>query len=232
MRDWEGILTPEDRALYERKLYGARQGFGAHPAVMVVDVTRSFIGSRPMPILEAVNEYPTSCGEIGWAALPKIRTLLDAARGAGVPVVYTRPDDGLRPFAAGTTKRENPEYDRPEDPRAQEIPDLIAPQPGDLVIEKAKASAFFCTPLEVCLRHMAVDSLIVAGTTTSGCVRASVVDGHSLGFTSFVVEECCFDRFEISHLVSLFDLNAKYATVITLAEARDYLAEVAPAPRP
>lgn len=75
------------------------------------------------------------------------------------------------------------------------------------------------------LRHMGVDSLIVAGTTTSGCVRASVVDGHSYGFTMFVVEDCCFDRFEASHRASLFDLNAKYATVIGLAEAADYLDE-------
>ena len=74
---------------------------------------------------------------------------------------------------------------------------------------------------------MGVDSLIVAGTTTSGCVRASVVDGHSLGFTMFVVEECCFDRFDISHWASLFDLNAKYATVLSLPEATDYLDEMA-----
>lgn len=226
MREWEAILTPADRALYERRTYGARQAFGEHPAVLVVDVTRSFIGSRPMPILEAVNEYPTSCGDIGWAALPRIKTLIDAARGSQVPVIYTRPDDSLRPFAAGTTKRENPEYERPDDPLAQEIPGIIAPLPGDLVIDKAKASGFFCTPLEVCLRNMGVDSLIVAGTTTSGCVRASVVDGHSLGLTMFVVDDCCFDRFEISHLASLFDLNAKYATVITLPEATDYLSEM------
>ena len=229
MRAWEEILNPEDRALYQKGFYGARQGFKSHPALMVVDVTRSFIGSRPMPILEAVHEYATSCGEIGWAALPKIRTLLDAARGTGVPIIYTRPDDSLRPFASATTKIENPENQRPMDPLAQEIPEIIAPRPGDLVIDKSKASGFFCTPLEVCLRNMGVDSLIVAGTTTSGCVGVSVVDGHSLGFTMFVVDECCFDRFEISHLASLFDLNAKYATVFSLAEATDYLAEVAPA---
>jgi maleamate amidohydrolase len=126
---------------------------------------------------------------------------------------------------------ENPESQRTPDPRAGDIPEPIAPQPQDLVISKPKASAFFSTPLELCLHNMGIDSLIVAGTTTSGCVRASVVDGHSLGFTCFVVEECCFDRFEISHLASLFDLNAKYATVVPLVEATDYLSEMPRAER-
>jgi nicotinamidase-related amidase len=73
---------------------------------------------------------------------------------------------------------------------------------------------------------MGVDSLIVAGTTTSGCVRASVVDAHSHGFTVFVVEQCCFDRFESAHRANLFDMNAKYATVIGLPQAIDYLDEL------
>src|SRR5205823_10695479 len=118
--------------------------------------------------------------------LPRIRTLLDAGRRAGVPIIYTRSDDSLRSFASSTTKIENPEAQRTPDAHAQDIPEIIAPQPNDLIIDKTKASGFFCTPLEVCLRNMGVDSLIVAGTTTSGCVRASVVDGHSLGFTMFV----------------------------------------------
>ncbi len=225
MRDWETQLTEADRALNERRIYGARQQFRQRPALLVIDVVRSFVGSRRMPILEAIEEYPTSCGERGWDALPAIRALLDAGRRAGVPIVYTRGADFLRPFAASTTKRENPEAQYTDD-HAQDFPELTAPQDGDLIIDKAKASAFFGTPLETCLRHMGVDSLIVAGTTTSGCVRASVVDAHSHGFTCFVVEECVFDRFESAHRANLFDMNAKYATVITLPEAIDYLDEL------
>jgi maleamate amidohydrolase len=225
MRDWETQLTEADRELYERRTYGARQAFRARPALLIVDVTRSFVGSHRMPLLEAIEEYPTSCGERGWDALPHIRTLLEAGRRASVPVVFTRAADFLRPFAASTTKSENPEAAY-TDEHAQDFPELTAPLPNELVIDKAKASAFFGTPLEVCLRHMGVDSLIVAGTTTSGCVRASVVDGHSFGFTMFVVEEGCFDRFESAHRANLFDMNAKYATVISLTEAVDYLDEV------
>ena len=225
MHDWETQLTPADQTLYARGLYGARQQFRVHPAILVVDVTRSFVGSRRMPLLEAVEEYPTSCGERGWDALPGIRSLIDAGRRAKTPIIYSRGADFLRPFAASTTKSENPEAQY-VDEHAQDFPELIAPQSNDLVLDKAKASVFFGTPLEVCLRNMGVDSLIVAGTTTSGCVRATVVDGHSYGFTMFVVEECCFDRFESSHRASLFDLNAKYATVISLPEATDYLDEM------
>lgn len=87
------------------------------------------------------------------------------------------------------------------------------------MIKKTKASGFFGTPLLSALRHLKCDSLLVAGTTTSGCVRASVVDAISYDFPCFVVEECVFDRFELSHLVNLWDMNAKYADVITLQEA-------------
>src|SRR5213593_2490829 len=142
MREWEGILTPADRELYQTGLYGARQRFRSHPALLIVDVTRSFVGSRPMPILEAVQEYATSCGERGWEALPRIRTLLDAGRRAGVPIIYTRPDDSLRSFASSTTKIENPEAQRTYDDHAQDIPEIIAPRPNDLVIDKTKASGF------------------------------------------------------------------------------------------
>src|SRR5438876_1174797 len=98
MRDWETQLTEADLQLYERRLYGASQEFSTHPAILVIDVTRAFVGSRRMPILEAIEEYPTSCGERGWDALPGIRALIDAGRQAGVPVIYTRAADFLRPF--------------------------------------------------------------------------------------------------------------------------------------
>src|SRR5581483_12294238 len=99
MHDWETQLTEADRELYARKLYGSRQQFRSHPALLVVDVVRSFVGSRRMPLLEAVEEYPTSCGERGWDALPRIRDLLDSARRAHIPIIYTRAADFLRPFA-------------------------------------------------------------------------------------------------------------------------------------
>jgi nicotinamidase-related amidase len=112
------------------------------------------------------------------------------------------------------------------DPKAEEIPEPIAPLPSELVIRKIKASAFFETPLLTYLQYMGIDSLLITGATTSGCVRASVVDAISYGFRCFVVEECVFDRFELSHLVNLFDMNTKYADVISLEEALKYIAKL------
>ena len=94
----------------------------------------------------------------------------------------------------------------------------IAPQPRELVIRKHKPSAFFGTPLASFLVQLGVDSLLLAGTTTSGCVRATAVDAFSQNYRVAVVEEGCFDRGQASHALSLFDLHAKYADVVSLAE--------------
>ena len=95
----------------------------------------------------------------------------------------------------------------------------ISPQPQDIVIRKNKPSAFFGSPLAGYLVDLQADSIIVCGTTTSGCVRATVIDGFSYNFRMSVVEECTFDRGEVSHAMNLFDLNCKYADVIPTDEA-------------
>jgi nicotinamidase-related amidase len=93
-----------------------------------------------------------------------------------------------------------------------------APQPGDVVITKQRASGFFGTPLTAHLTQLGIDTIIIIGESTSGCVRASTVDGYSNGYHMVMVEECCFDRSEISHKVNLFDLHHKYADVMKVDE--------------
>jgi maleamate amidohydrolase len=102
----------------------------------------------------------------------------------------------------------------------------IAPRDGDIVIRKDKPSVFFGTPLMSYLHELQVDTLLVAGTTTSGCVRATVVDAFSYNFKVVVVEECVFDRGQASHKVNLFDMQAKYADVVPLEAALGYLDEL------
>ena len=97
------------------------------------------------------------------------------------------------------------------------------PEPGDLIIFKERPSAFFGTPLIAHLRHLDVDGLLVCGQSTSGCVRATVVDGYSYGFHTVVVEECCFDRSLLSHKVNLFDRHHKYADVMHLEDVERHL---------
>lgn len=233
MRPWEKIMPAADRALYQKLKYGARQARGVKPALIIIDVTRGFVGSRSMPVMEAVDEYSASCGEAAWVALDSIKKLLAACRDKHIPPIFTANDAVTLQFCTGSTKppggssKTVKSVDLKARLEGYEIVDEIAPLPSELVIgSKTKANAFFGTPLLSCLRSMGIDSLLVAGCTTSGCVRASVVDAWANGFPCFVVEECVFDRFEMSHLVSLFDLNAKYADVITLEEALDYVAEV------
>jgi maleamate amidohydrolase len=100
----------------------------------------------------------------------------------------------------------------------------IAPLETEYVVEKAKASAFFGTPLSSYLQRNGIDTLLVCGTSTSGCVRASVTEAFSHGYRVFVVEECVFDRSALSHAVNLFEMNAKYASVIPYDAAAGYVA--------
>jgi nicotinamidase-related amidase len=103
----------------------------------------------------------------------------------------------------------------------------IAPQPRDLVVPKQKPSVFFGTNLASYLVLLGCDSIIVAGTTTSGCVRATVIDAFSNNFRSIVIEDACFDRAQVSHAVSLFDMNAKYADVVPSSDVLTYVASLA-----
>jgi isochorismate hydrolase len=99
----------------------------------------------------------------------------------------------------------------------------LAPQPGELVIYKERASGFFGTPLVAHLRMMGIDSLIICGESTSGCLRASTVDAYSYGFHNVVVEECAYDRSMLSHKVNLFDLHHKYADVMHVEDVLAHL---------
>jgi nicotinamidase-related amidase len=229
-RIWDDLITAEDRAVFEESGHGKTGGLGRRPALLVVDVTHDFTGDRPEPTRESIKRFPLSCGESAWRALPKLRELIDAAHAAGVPVIYTRQAPRPNAVAAGGWARKNARVLEPTEISQRignDIPGLIAPSGDDILIEKDKPSAFFGTPIVSHLNALGVDSLIVTGTSTSGCVRATVVDAFSFNYPTVVVEECCFDRGEVSHKVSLFDMNAKYADVISLAAAKALIAESA-----
>ena len=226
MKKWEEIFTDADRALLRTFAGTTPQPFGKRPALIIVDVVKSFIGSRPTSTLEASEEYRTSCGEAGWDALENIKKLLYAFRARNLPVIYTTVDPVLGAFAWGPDKRSSPEEYRQAkwSSDAWEIAEEIKPLASEPIIKKTKASGFLFTPLAPILHNMGADCLVVVGTSTSGCVRATVLDGLSHRYTVFVVEQCTFDRFELSHLVALWDMNSKYADVIDMDEALDYLA--------
>lgn len=230
MRVWEKFLTEQDKSVYESAGYGPRGGLGKRPAVLVVDVNYAFCGHSPEPILESIKRWRNSCGDVAWDAIPHIQTLLKAARAQHVPAFFSTGKD-RRPdgFDAGGWARKNtrsrdsegyPGY------RGNDIVAEIAPVESELIIEKLKPSPFHGTPLLGFLVDLQVDSLLICGTTTSGCVRAAVIDAFSYNFKVSVVEECTFDRGEASHAINLFDMNAKYADVIGIDDATAYLTSV------
>ena len=143
------------------------------------------------------------------------------ARAAGLPIFYTTGSN--RPSKVRATKRNVVRQVAEQD---FGIYEAFTPHEDDVVIYKERASGFYGTALTAHLTQLKIDSLIVCGESTSGCVRASVVDGYSHGYHMTVVEECVFDRSELSHKVNLFDLHHKYADVMVLEDVLAHLATV------
>lgn len=213
---WAELFETYDGGGYNRKHWSMQNSMGDHPAVLVIDVVRSFTGYENQTLEEATAAYPTACGPNAWAAIPHLAKVIELADENHWPVVYTTALPGGAQLYGGTVKSELAGLGSPMDlPGAQEIPDMIKPTSDALVFAKPKASAFFDTALLSYLIRRKVDSLIVTGATTSGCVRATVIDAHSHGYPTFVVEEAVFDRSRLSHGVNLFEMNAKYADVVT-----------------
>ena len=233
MAVWDDVLTGQDRALWDKVI--VERKLGHRPAVIVIDVNYAFVGSHPMPIEEAIEEYRTSCGEIGWEAIPHIRELTDVAREMGVPIFYstalsTSYDRGSNVRGIGWGQDPGRPPKKTKDAAAiqkqiegNKIVEELGMQSGDFLIEKVGASVFLGTPLVQQLIDMAVDTVILCGTTTSGCVRATAVEASNYNFHAAVVEEGTFDRFEISHKVSLMDIHAKYGRVMPQCEVLEYL---------
>ncbi len=229
-RPWDGLYGPNELAIWGAGGYGARAGVGQRPAVLIIDPVRAFCGYPGEEHLASVSRFRQSCGPYAWQAIPHIQRLLAAGRARGFPVIYTRASI-LPPELRGARRRKNSRVGKESGETAvegHEYPDEIAPLPGELIIEKTKPSVFFGTPLFSHLQMYGVDHLLVAGTTTSGCVRASIYDAFSLNFSITIPYECVFDRFITSHRVNLFDMNSKFADVISLEELLAQLDEAFP----
>jgi maleamate amidohydrolase len=221
-RVWDRFLTDQDRAHVARRPV-RHSGLGVVPALVLVDLYRSVFGDRPQPLLESVEEWPASCGMAGWEALPHIQAVLEAARNAGIAIVHVTSLSDLphwRRPGDGTARSRSVQ---PDGPDPFEIVPEVAPMDGEPIIRKAAPSAFWGTPLVGYLNQLRVDTVVVVGESTSGCVRATVVDAASHRFRVAVIEDAVFDRHEAAHAINLFDMEQKYADVIGLDDAIDYL---------
>jgi maleamate amidohydrolase len=234
MRVWDQYLTAHDKAtLYDRP--HQVWGYGKRPALVLIDLYRWVFGDRRMPLLNAIEEWPGSCGPQAWDALPHLERLLGAARAAKIPIVHVtgldQRDSGIRGwsdnpkrtrhvFATGPALADRIEH-------RYDIVEEVAPLPGETIIRKAAPSAFFGTLLTAHLNSLDVDGIILCGESTSGCVRATCVEGRSYRFNMTVVEECVFDRHEVPHAMNLFDMHQKYADVLSIDDVAAHLASLA-----
>jgi nicotinamidase-related amidase len=215
MKEWMKLIPETDVQTYLRGGLLADIKFGKRPALIVVDVIYGFTGSENRTLEESIAEFSTACGPISWQAMPRIAKLITLFRELNLPIVFTNSAVYNGNYAGRTTKRKARARD---EAKYNQFPPAIAPSGDEWVLAKTKASAFFQTPLTAYLIKQGVDTAVVCGVSTSGCVRATAVDAHSHGFTTFVVDECCFDRSYFAHCANLFDLQAKYAGVVSLDE--------------
>jgi nicotinamidase-related amidase len=220
---WAQDLSAEERAIIERSGYGQPRGLGERPALLVVDMQRNYVGDR-VPILESIERYPASGGERAWVVVAGIQRLLGAARERGIPVIHTRVVQKHGAGFSGFARKAR------RDPAAflegapgTRIIDELAPRAGELVVDKPHGSAFFGTPLTSLLVGLGVDTLLVTGGVTGGCVKATIVDAVALNFNVGAVWECLYDRIGLSHRAALLDLWMKYCDLLSLDEALGYI---------
>jgi maleamate amidohydrolase len=210
MNDDERILNAQ--GVYERSGIGGRAGFGERPAVLVVDFQEGFTNPQS-PVGGDLSEQ-----------IAATASLLAVARTQSLPIAYTAVgfDPGLRDGA--TWLRKMPGLSVLVDGTHWcDIDERVAPAPGDPVWVKRASSAFFGTPLISFLTAATVDTLIVTGCVTSGCVRATTIDAVSWGYRTIVPRECVGDRAQGPHDWNLFDIDSKYADVISLDEVFEQL---------
>jgi maleamate amidohydrolase len=212
---WSDIVSPEILKTYQD--YVRETYIGKKPALLAIDLYNLVYKGGAKPPHELADEFPNSCGVHAHDAIAPTQELFAACRGAGIPIYYVT--GRFTKNRVRSTRRSS----QPLTPEDYQIHEAFRPQEDDVVFEKERASAFFGTPLVAHLTQKGIDSLIVCGESTSGCVRASVLEAYSYGFHISIVEECVFDRSELSHKVNLFDMHHKYADVMKLDEVKTEL---------
>ena len=216
---WKDIISPEILKTYEP--YKREVSVGKDPALLVIDLyNQAYQGDPKKYPHELVDDYPNSCGKYAWDAIEPIQILISTCRAAKIPAIFVTAS--TRKGRVTSTKRQ---IGSDIENELMEIHPAFKIETGDLVIRKERASAFHSTSLIAQLNRLKVRSLIVCGESTSGCVRASVVDAYSYGYHVSIAEECVYDRSMLSHKVNLFDMHHKYADVMALTEIKTSLDE-------
>ena len=221
MAVWEQFLTEDDKLVLAKRKKRAAGGLGAKTALLVIDMQVTACG-YDRPIYEQLDEYPGACGPHAWESIGYQQKLLAAARSNGMQVIYSKhyfkPETGL--------PASDPSNNFSSLNANSEIPVEVAMMPGDLLVEKQRPSCFAFTNLPLMLQNKGIDSLLVVGNSTSGCVRATCVDAGGFGIKVQVIEEGVFDRIEFSHAAALFDMQFKICDVISFDQAMETITGV------
>lgn len=192
---------------YQSKGFAARSGFGRRPALLIVDFMNAF------------TDPSTPLGGDFSNQLAATSELLTAFRKCDLPIIYTviAYEPGFKDAGVFIQKVPSLSVLLRGSPMC-EVDDRIKPLANDYIVSKKYASSFFATNLDTYLRNQGADTLVIVGCTTSGCVRASAVDSLQYGYRTIVVREGCGDRADGPHEANLFDIDAKYADVVSLEE--------------
>lgn len=215
-KPWDDVISQEEQRAYAAAGFGRPSGLGQRPALLIIDVQYRTVGTRREPFWKAIEEFPTSCGDVGWGAVDHIVPLLALFRERGWPVMYPHVAPKVAHEGGRLAEKVPAIMNIPA--QGYEFVQEIAPVDGDVLLPKKHPSAFFGTALCSHLIDKQVDTVVVVGCTTSGCVRGTVVDAFSLNFKVAVPQECVYDRSITSHKVNLFDLGQKYADVLPTAD--------------
>lgn len=216
-------LSDDDVARLRRAGHGREIGYGARPALLNVDSHNLFIDPK----------YPF-CAALDPPALESVLAGATALfRRLSLPIYYVRRDLRDHPVKMGMRNNryeglrsaDNNDPGIAHDPEADDWPAAFAPTEDDVIVYKNKSSAFFGTPLDAWLRYGNIDTLIVCGMTTGGCVRATVTDAFALNFRVTVVEDGCSDLSRAQHFASLFDMDMKLADVKPLSTLDEELTD-------
>ncbi|WP_225206790.1 N-carbamoylsarcosine amidohydrolase [Novosphingobium huizhouense] len=195
--------------------FDGRLPFGQRPALLLIDLVEAYL-QPGSPLYAGIED-----------ALASAVRMTAAARAARIPIVFTNVEYQPGGADGGVFFRKVPAlkvFEKGSPLGA--FPAVLAPQDGDIVVTKRYASAFFATHLAATLTSLGVDTVLVCGTSTSGCIRATALDACQNGFLPFVVRDACGDRHHAPHEANLFDLQAKYAEVVSEAEATALLAAI------
>ena len=183
-------------------------------ALLVIDLYNLVFEGGDRPVSELIDQYPAGCGEFAYRAIEPTNKVIGLFRDRELPIFFSTKDFEQSRKDGNATLR----------PRkiAKAVDYQIFPEidfrPTDNLVKKLRASVFFNTGLNDYLSKLTVASLFIVGESTSGCIRASVVDAFSLGYQVCVVEDCVFDQNKVSHAVNLYDMQHKYGQVIKLSE--------------